>query len=546
MPQLNDIIIDGTAKFKVVKNASSNDISNLQNQIDNHIAITGVKGNAESSYRTGNVNITKANIGLENVDNTADSEKSVAYAANAGTVNSLTVETAVPANAKFTDTTYNNMSASEANAGTATTARTITAKVLADYVASCVAALVNSAPTTLDTLKELSDALGNDPDFATTMVTALAGKLGKNEIAVNAEKVNNHTVDSDVPSGAKFTDTTYSNFVKSGSSAKAGLVPAPSTTAGTTHYLREDGTWQVPPNTTYSNATTSTAGLMSADDKTKLNSIASGAQANSVTGVKGNSENAYRTGNINITKANIGLGNVDNTADSVKSVSYADNAGTVNGLTVQTAVPANAKFTDTTYSNFVKSGSTAKAGLVPAPSTTAGTTKYLREDGNWVVPPNTTYDVATTSANGLMSKTDKATLDAIPNSYATQAEVNQLATTATNSVSAAVSAKNDAVTAKNQAQSIADGLVSIKDTAVDTSLMISGQAADSKTVGDKFNIIGATSATNNEYLCVWLDNEDHVLFGVKADGTFSFQKGIPKPIKDELDAIKARLDALEA
>ena len=48
---------------------------------------------------------------------------------------------------------------------------------------------------------------------------------------------------------------------------------------------------------------------------------------------------------------------------------------------------------DTTYSNFVKSGSGAAAGLVPAPSTTAGTTKYLREDGTWTVPPNdnTTY-----------------------------------------------------------------------------------------------------------------------------------------------------------
>ena len=44
-------------------------------------------------------------------------------------------------------------------------------------------------------------------------------------------------------------NTTYSNFVKSGSDAKAGLVPAPSTTAGTTKYLREDGTWQVPPDT---------------------------------------------------------------------------------------------------------------------------------------------------------------------------------------------------------------------------------------------------------------------------------------------------------
>ena len=32
----------------------------------------------------------------------------------------------------------------------------------------------------------------------------------------------------------------------------------------------------------------------------------------------------------------------------------------------------------------------AKAGLVPAPSTTAGTTKYLREDGTWATPTNTT------------------------------------------------------------------------------------------------------------------------------------------------------------
>lgn len=35
---------------------------------------------------------------------------------------------------------------------------------------------------------------------------------------------------------------------------------------------------------------------------------------------------------------------------------------------------------------FVGSGSTAAAGLVPAPDTTAGTTKYLREDGTWQVP----------------------------------------------------------------------------------------------------------------------------------------------------------------
>lgn len=60
------------------------------------------------------------------------------------------------------------------------------------------------------------------------------------------------------------------------------------------------------PDTTYSNATTSAAGLMSAADKTKLNGIAAGAQVNSVTGVKGNAETTYRTGQVNLTAANIG------------------------------------------------------------------------------------------------------------------------------------------------------------------------------------------------------------------------------------------------
>lgn len=45
--------------------------------------------------------------------------------------------------------------------------------------------------------------------------------------------------------------------------------------------------------------------------KQELNDIKSSA---GVTGVKGNSESAYRTGQVNITKANIGLGNVENTA----------------------------------------------------------------------------------------------------------------------------------------------------------------------------------------------------------------------------------------
>ena len=48
------------------------------------------------------------------------------------------------------------------------------------------------------------------------------------------------------------------------------------------------------------------------EEKNKLSGIAAGAQVNSLTGVKGDSEASYRTGDVNITKANIGLDNVEN------------------------------------------------------------------------------------------------------------------------------------------------------------------------------------------------------------------------------------------
>lgn len=47
------------------------------------------------------------------------------------------------------------------------------------YVNTKVADIVNSAPETLDTLNELAEALGNDPNFATTMATELGKKVDK-------------------------------------------------------------------------------------------------------------------------------------------------------------------------------------------------------------------------------------------------------------------------------------------------------------------------------------------------------------------------------
>lgn len=54
-----------------------------------------------------------------------------------------------------------------------------------DYVASQIAALVNSSPSALDTLQELAAALGNDANFATTITNALAGKAPLNGTGAN-------------------------------------------------------------------------------------------------------------------------------------------------------------------------------------------------------------------------------------------------------------------------------------------------------------------------------------------------------------------------
>lgn len=73
-------------------------------------------------------------------------------------------------------------------------------------------------------------------------------------------------------------NTTYGVFKGATTSADGGngLVPAPKT-ANAGQYLKGDGTWGTPTNTTYGDATQSAHGLMTAADKTKLDGIAAGA-----------------------------------------------------------------------------------------------------------------------------------------------------------------------------------------------------------------------------------------------------------------------------
>lgn len=145
-------------------------------------------------------------------------------------------------------------------------------------------------------------------------------------------------------------------------------------------------------NTIYNNATASAAGLMSAADKSKLDSVATGANKTVVdasfiadstnpvqskvvkSALDGKSNTGHKHVKADITdfptsmpasdvpawakaatkpsysKAEVGLGNVDNTADSAKSVKYAASAGSAGSAT--TAATANAlKITELTTQN---------------------------------------------------------------------------------------------------------------------------------------------------------------------------------------------------
>lgn len=85
--------------------------------------------------------------------------------------------------------------------------------------------------------------------------------------------------------------------------------------------------------------------------------------------------------------------------------------------------------TNTTYSNFKAATASAAggSGLVPAPA--AGKQgQYLRGDGIWATPTNTTYSDVTQSAHGLMSVADKKKLDGFgaANTYALKSDITAM------------------------------------------------------------------------------------------------------------------------
>ena len=150
-----------------------------------------------------------------------------------------------------------------------------------------------------------------------------------------------------------------------------------------------------------------------------------------VTGVKGSEETEYRRGNVNITKENIGLGNVDNTADSEKRVSYATSAGSADSATKASNDSANQKITSTyikgvgikNHTVTVTKGDGTSSSF-EVPDTDTNTTYSLKKAGSKiqlvgsdgstteVTDDNTTYDL-----DAMINALPVGTDDPVDNDY---------------------------------------------------------------------------------------------------------------------------------
>ena len=244
--------------------------------------------------------------------------------------------------------------------------------------------LINGAPATYDTLKEISDWIATHQSEYEALIAAIAGKVDKVE-----------------GKGLSTEDYTTAEKTKlAGIEANANNYTLPTATASALGGIKVGANLAIDSSTgvlsgDYSAASSSAAGLMSAADKSKLDGIAAGATAVTVdSSITSSSENPVQSAAIYTALA----GKVD--AVSGKDLSTND-------------------YTDAEKTKLAGIEANANNYSLPAATTSAlGGVKVgsnLAVDANGVLSGN--YSNATQSAAGLMSSTDKTALDNKPDVY---------------------------------------------------------------------------------------------------------------------------------
>lgn len=153
-------------------------------------------------------------------------------------------------------------------------------------------------------------------------------------------------------------------------------------------------------NTTYSQATSDNLGLV------KIGYSANG--KNYPVALDGNGK-MYVNVPWTDTNTTYGVVGANGSTGLVKNGSTVTSASGYTACPIVSGVPYY-KDTNTTYANMKAATASAAgaAGLVPAPA--AGEqASFLRGDGTWVVPTNTTYGLASTTANGLLRQLNGST-----------------------------------------------------------------------------------------------------------------------------------------
>ena len=251
-------------------------------------------------------------------------------------------------------------------------------------ISDAIDALIDGAPATYDTLKEISDWIATHQDEYAALIAAIAGKVDKVE-------------------GKQLSTEDYTTAEKTklaGIEAGANNYTLPTATASALGGVKVGANLAIDSSTgvlsgDYSAASSSAAGLMSAADKTKLDGIEAGATAITVdSAISSSSTNPVENQAIYTALA----GKVDTEAG--KGLSSND-------------------YTDTEKTKLA--GIEAGANNYSLPTAAAGTLGGVKVGSNLAIDANGVlsgnYSNATQSAAGLMSSTDKTALDNKPDVY---------------------------------------------------------------------------------------------------------------------------------